>query len=90
MEVGMKAATAEVIRLPYNVSRQDKQFREAFNYIVAELQSYNLQSVAEAAGVKDQTLYNWINRTVKFPSTRTFFRVATAMGYVITLEKLNG
>lgn len=67
--------------------RRDANFKRLFNDLVSDLQYYDPASVAEAAGISQQTIYNWVNRNVKFPSTKTFFRVAQAMGWELTWKK---
>lgn len=54
----------------------------AFEEIRSELKCYDLQSVADAAEVNVNTLYNWINRQNKANFT-TLTKVANAIGYKI-------
>lgn len=58
-----------------------------FKAVKKELHLYELDSVAEAADVSLQTLYNWINNEVTNPHSDTLFRVADTLGFTIEWSK---
>lgn len=64
-----------------------------FNQILDELGAYHgaeLHRLAEDAGVSITTLYKWQGDPPMSPQLRTFFNVATAMGYELRLVKVRG
>lgn len=56
--------------------------------LLAKNNSDQLKAIAEEAGISSMTLYNWIFGDTMNPHLNTIMRVAEAMGYEITLQKV--
>lgn len=54
------------------------------------LQGYNVESVAEVAGVAPSTIYFWLDGHTKCPRLDTIVKVAGAVGWEISLEHKSG
>jgi transcriptional regulator with XRE-family HTH domain len=69
------------------VVKQKHQRKEypVFEQLKRKLQGYDMQSVADAAGVAVATLYHWQTGHVRAPQLRTLSAVAEVLGYEITL-----
>ena len=57
-----------------------------FEEVVRELEAYDIESVADAAEVSDQCLYNWLNGRVKNPYVRNVVRVAEVLGIQVKVS----
>lgn len=64
-----------------------KQSPAIFEQIRAELGAWDFPSVAEAAGITQQTLHNWHRGTVTCPHLRTLMAVAEVLGYDVQLTR---
>jgi len=60
---------------------------KAFEELKDILKNYNLETVADVAGVHFTTLYNWLSGKTKNPHLRTFIKVAKAMGFEVMLRR---
>ncbi len=58
-----------------------------FKELKDELAMYDVQSVADLAGVHFTTLYNWLEGKTKSPHLRTFCSVANALDMTVALER---
>lgn len=58
-----------------------------FNRIKSELRTYDLDSVAYAAGCHVNTLYHWLDGTTQAPRLSTIVNVCRAIGYELTLTR---
>lgn len=73
---------------PATVNRHDDEVAlDLFNKVVTELKGKDLNWVADDAKVSLATLYYWLNGDTLLPYTRTLFRVATTLGFKVTMTK---
>lgn len=54
--------------------------------IIAE---YNPLWIEQECGVTDQTIYNWLSGKTRKPRLDTIVKVASAVGYELTLQKVS-
>lgn len=52
------------------------------------LRGWNIESVADAAGIAVSTQYNWLEGKVQKPRLDTICKVASVVGYELTLTKV--
>ena len=74
--------------MPLPLSRQVPSY-PAFDRIIAELNKYVFEDIADLAGVSVPTLYNWSNGKVKAPQLRTLAAVASVLGFEVTLTRIS-
>ena len=58
-----------------------------FEDLKAELVGWDVCSTAEAAGVSDQTIYNWLVGKTRKPRLDTITKVASAIGFELRLAR---
>lgn len=76
---------------PATINRHDDEAAlEIFNRVVTKLAKSDLNWVAENAKVSLGTLYCWLNGDTLLPYSRTLFRVATTLGFRVTLTETKG
>lgn len=56
-----------------------------FHDLINTLNEYEPKSVAETSGVSLQTIYNWLNGSVRNPQLRTVFAIAKVLDIEITM-----
>ena len=61
-----------------------------FTEVIEELHKFDVMDVAERAGVHFTTLYNWMRYETMWPSTRTLFAVAGALGFELKWVRKRG
>lgn len=58
---------------------------DAFETVLDELKEYDIPSVADAAGVHQSTLYNWLEGRYK-PHYTTLIKVARALDFDVVVN----
>ena len=58
-----------------------------FEELKDELQAWNIESVAECAGVSNACIWYWLEGKVKKPRLDTIMKVADAIGFDLKLVK---
>ena len=72
------------------VSPLDADLFKIFQQLKHELYKWDVQSVAEDAGIAPATIYFWMNGTTNYPRLDTISRVADAIGFEIRMTRVKG
>ncbi len=84
----MKAAT----RLDAKIKevRDELKRTQLFLDVITAIRDsgWNLEALAEEAGVADSTIYFWLNGYVKHPRIDTICKVAAALGFDVRLYRV--
>ena len=70
-----------------SVKQEQKLVMPIFEELKEELQDWNIESVAECAGVSNACIWYWLEGKVKKPRLDTIMRVADAIGFDLKLVK---
>jgi len=76
--------------LAKNLKQQKEDLNEAFDDVLSELRKWNIESVAEEAGLSPSTLYFWLSGQTKNPGKNNLINVAYVIGYKFALVGLDG
>ena len=70
-----------------SVKQEQKLVLPIFEELKEELQEWDVESVAECAGVSNACIWYWLEGKTKKPRLDTIMRVADAIGFDLKLVK---
>lgn len=68
-------------------TKSNKKETDAFNRLKDVISGYDFKWLAGEANVCAATLYKWCDGTIEHPRFTTLVKVATAVGYKLTLAR---